>query len=385
MLHGFAGRSLLGHVLAAAEPLAATHTVGRGRAPARARSPSTWPRSRPTPSPVVQAEQNGTGHAVRIALESRAGRRPVAGTVLVLPGDAPLLHAEHAGRPAGRARASRRGRHPADQRRWTTRPATAGCIRDAPTARCARVVEHKDADRGRAGGRRGRHQRSTPSTPALLRDAVGRLTTDNAQGEEYLPDVVGILVAERPAGAAPGRRRPTETAGVNDRVQLAAAHRAYNDRLLEQHMRAGVTVVDPATTWVDADVRARAPTSRSGRTSTCTAPPAIAAGAEIGPQTHADRHRGRRRAACLQRTVAAQARIGADVTVGPFAYLRPGTELADGVHIGTYVEIKDSDVGVGSQGAAPDLRRRRHASASTPTSARPPSSSTTTACTSTAA
>jgi bifunctional UDP-N-acetylglucosamine pyrophosphorylase/glucosamine-1-phosphate N-acetyltransferase len=134
---------------------------------------------------------------------------------------------------------------------------------------------------------------------------------------------------------------------VNDRVQLAAAHRVYNDRLLEAHMRAGVTVLDPATTWVDAtvtlepDVTLLPSTDLKGDTQVST-------GAVIGPQSSlTDTTVGP--GARLDRTVALQARVGANVTAGPFAYLRPGTILGDDVHIGTYVELKNSELGVGSK------------------------------------
>ena len=132
-----------------------------------------------------------------------------------------------------------------------------------------------------------------------------------------------------------------QTAGVNDRVQLAAAHRVFNARLLEAHMRAGVTVVDPATTWVDADVALEpdvtlrpgvVPARRDARRGR----------RRDRPGDHAHRHHGRRRARGSPRTAAIGAEVGADVTVGPYAYLRPGTALADGVHVGTYVEIKGS-------------------------------------------
>jgi bifunctional UDP-N-acetylglucosamine pyrophosphorylase/glucosamine-1-phosphate N-acetyltransferase len=181
---------------------------------------------------------------------------------------------------------------------------------------------------------------------ALLRDAVGRLSRDNAQGEEYLPDVIGILVGD-------GRRvaaltaPAAETAGVNDRVQLADAHRVYNARLLEAHMRAGVTVVDPATTWVDAtvtlepDVTLLPSVNLHGTTH-------IAEGAIVGPQVSlTDTTVGA--GAVIDRTVGKQAEVGAGATIGPFAYLRPGTRLGDGVHIGTYVELKNSDVGAGTK------------------------------------
>jgi bifunctional UDP-N-acetylglucosamine pyrophosphorylase/glucosamine-1-phosphate N-acetyltransferase len=175
---------------------------------------------------------------------------------------------------------------------------------------------------------------------------VTRLSTANAQGEEYLPDVVSIFVRDgRPVSAL--RVDEAETAGVNDRLQLATAHREYNRRLLEEHMRAGVTVVDPATTWVDADVVLEPDAvllpgvDLHGTTR-------IGAGAQIGPFTSlTDTEVGP--GAMLTRAVAISARVGPGATVGPFAYLRPGTDLADDVHIGTYVEVKNSDIGTGSK------------------------------------
>jgi bifunctional UDP-N-acetylglucosamine pyrophosphorylase/glucosamine-1-phosphate N-acetyltransferase len=148
---------------------------------------------------------------------------------------------------------------------------------------------------------------------------------------------------------AGGALSPTggDEARVHDRVQLAAAHRAYNQRLLEQHMRAGVTIVDPATTWVDADVLIEPdvtlwPSVDLHGTTT------IGAGASIGPDVSmTDTVVGAD--ARITRAVAVEARIGARATVGPFAYLRPGTDLADDVHIGTYVELKKATVGQGTK------------------------------------
>jgi bifunctional UDP-N-acetylglucosamine pyrophosphorylase/glucosamine-1-phosphate N-acetyltransferase len=344
VLHGFAGRSLLGHALAATQPLQAQSSVvvvGHRRDEVTTHLADIAPEA----VPVVQAEQNGTGHAVRLALE--AVGEDAAGVVVVLPGDAPLLRGETLAAlvehhvQAGAA---------ATLLTSVLEDATGygRVIREADGT-VARVVEHKDASpeelavREVASG-------VYAFDHTLLREAITRLSTDNAQGEEYLPDVVGILVADGrrvSAVAAPA----DETAGVNDRVQLAAAHRAYNARLLDAHMRAGVTVVDPATTWVDATVSIEADAvllpsvDLHGATR-------IAAGAEIGPQTSlTDTIVG---AGCrLNRVVANEVSIGAGVTVGPYAYLRPGTTLADGVHVGTYVEIKNSTVG--SESKVPHL------------------------------
>ncbi|MCW2522616.1 MAG: bifunctional UDP-N-acetylglucosamine diphosphorylase/glucosamine-phosphate N-acetyltransferase, partial [Frankiales bacterium] len=139
----------------------------------------------------------------------------------------------------------------------------------------------------------------------------------------------------------------SETAGVNDRVQLGQAHRAYNERLLVEHMLNGVTVIDPASTWVDAgvEIEADATINPNVRLEGATR---IAADAIIGPDcTLTDTEVGA--GSHLRQVVANRSQIGAGVTVGPYAYLRPGTVLADEVHIGTFVEIKASDVGLGSK------------------------------------
>jgi bifunctional UDP-N-acetylglucosamine pyrophosphorylase/glucosamine-1-phosphate N-acetyltransferase len=340
VLHGFAGRSLLGHVLAAAEPLAAAHTVvvvGHRRDEVSAHLSEIAPSA----VPVVQAEQLGTGHAVRLALD--AVPADATGTVLVLLGDTPLLTSQslralvEAHTVAGAAATALTS--------VLSDPTGYGRVVRNPQGDVARIVEHKDAsDAEREIGEISSGVYAFDH--ALLRDAVGRLTRDNAQGEEYLPEVVTILTGDGHRVAAQ-TADADETAGVNDRVQLAAAHRVYNDRLLEAHMRAGVTVVDPATTWVDAtvtldaDVTLLPSVDLHGDTH-------IAAGAVIGPQVSlTDTTVGA--GAAIDRTVGKQAQVGAGVTVGPFAYLRPGTRLADGVHIGTYVELKNSEVGEGTK------------------------------------
>jgi bifunctional UDP-N-acetylglucosamine pyrophosphorylase/glucosamine-1-phosphate N-acetyltransferase len=340
VLHGFSGRSLLGHVLAAAAPLGATHTivvVGHRRADVVAHLADAAPAA----VTAVQDQQLGTGHAVRMALDAVAGAAD--GTVVVLPGDAPLLRADTL--TALVAGHRRTGGAATMLTSVVADPAGYGRVIRAADGRVERVVEDKDATTD---------ERAVAEVSALvyafdgarLDDAVRRLSTDNSQGEQYLPDVVAMFVADGlPVQAiiAP----EAETAGVNDRVQLAAAHRAYNTRLLEAHMRAGVTIVDPLSTWVDADVAIEPDAvllpsvDLHGHTN-------IAQGAEVGPQVSlTDTTVGS--GARVTRAVAISARIGAGVTVGPYAYLRPGTELADGVHIGTYVEVKNSDIGTGSK------------------------------------
>jgi bifunctional UDP-N-acetylglucosamine pyrophosphorylase / glucosamine-1-phosphate N-acetyltransferase len=346
VLHSFAGRSLLGHALAATAGLAAERTavvIGHRRDEVAAHLAEIAPAA----VPVVQEQQNGTGHAVRMALRQLAADRPVTGTVLVLPGDAPLLSPatlaalldEHTATGAAATMLTSDLSDPTGYGRVirSAEPDRAGMV--------LRVVEQKDATAEELA--------VTEVSAGVyafdagpLHDAIGRLSTDNAQGEEYLPDVISIFVAEQRDVRA--RTAPAEeTAGVNDRVQLAAAHRAYNQRLLERHMRAGVRVVDPATCWIDAEVTL-APDVTLEPNVQLHGATVLDAGAVIGPDsTLTDTVVGA--GSVLTRTVAKQARIGAGVTVGPFAYLRPGTELADQVHIGTYVEIKASDIGTASK------------------------------------
>ncbi len=340
VLHGFAGRSLLGHVLAAAAGVAATTTlvvVGHRREQVTAHLAAIAPDA----IAVVQDEQRGTGHAVRLALA--AVPEEATGTVLVLPGDAPLLSPDVIANLAAAHQAA--GAAATLVTSELTDPSGYGRVIRAADGSVVRVVEHADATEAE------RAVREIASgvyafDHALLREAVGQLSSDNAQAQQYLPDVVGMFVGS-------GRRvaaltvPASETAGVNDRVQLAVAHRIYNDRLVAGHMRAGVTVIDPASTWLDAtvmlepDVTLLPSTELRGTTR-------VAADATVGPQVNlTDTSVGAR--ACIDRTVAVGCEIGADATVGPFAYLRPGTRLAAGVHIGTYVELKNSDVGAGTK------------------------------------
>ena len=340
VLHGFAGRSMLGHALAAFASLEPDQTivvVGHRRDEVTAHLGEIAPEA----TPVVQDEQNGTGHATRLALA--AVDPGAAGTVLVLPGDAPLLRAETLAALVEAHETS--GAAATLLTSIVDDPTGYGRVLRDGSGAITGIVEHKDASAEQL-------EVTEIGTAiyafdhAALRDAVGRLTTDNAQGEEYLPDVIGIFVAEgKTVGAliAPA----SETAGVNDRVQLAAAHRVYNDRLVEGHQRAGVSVIDPASTWIDAgvtiepDVTLLPNTDLHGATH-------IGAGAIVGPQCSlTDTTVGED--ATLDRVVAKSASIGARVTIGPFAYLRPGTQLADDVHIGTYVELKNSEVGEGSK------------------------------------
>ena len=337
VLHAFAGRTMLGHVLAATAPLHAATTVvvvGHGRDQVTAHLAELDP----TAVAAIQHEQRGTGHAVQIALEAAAGHGGFD-TVLVLPGDAPLLRDETliallAGHRTTGAAATMLTSDLAD-------PTGYGRVLRAPDGTVSAVVEHRDATSD---------QLLVTEVSALvyafdaarLRSALERIDSDNSQGELYLPDVVGIMRGDGDivhAVLAPAE----ETAGVNDRVQLAQAHRALTDRLLDGHMRAGVTVVDPRSTWVDVDVRIdRDVTLLPGvQLHTGTT---VATGAVIGPDctiTATTVGVG----ATVNRAVTDGVTIGARAAVGPFAYLRGGAELREAAKVGTFVEVKNSVIG----------------------------------------
>ena len=340
VLHELCGRSMLGHVLAAGRDLHPDRlivVVGHGRD----RVTDHLAEVEPEAVPVVQAEQNGTGHAVRMVLEAVGA---IDGTVLVLNGDAPLLrgevltHLTKIHEDEGNAATILTADLPD--------PTGYGRMIRAADGSVTAIVEDKDADDAQ--------RRITEINVgmyafdgALLGSALKQVTTDNAKGEEYLTDVVTIL---RDAGHRVGAaldRDWTGPLGVNDRVQLAEARRLINDRVLDAHMRAGVTVIDPASTWIDVQVTIEPDAVIKPNTQLHGAT-RIAAGAEVGPGcTLTDTAVGED--AVVLNAVCDSAEIGPEASVGPYAYLRPGTRLARKAKAGTYVEMKKAVVGEGAK------------------------------------
>ncbi|MFJ4485048.1 bifunctional UDP-N-acetylglucosamine diphosphorylase/glucosamine-1-phosphate N-acetyltransferase GlmU [Streptomyces longwoodensis] len=341
VLHEICGRSLVGHVLAASRELDPEHlvvVVGHAREQVTAHLAEIDPGVRT----AVQEEQNGTGHAVRMGLEQLGGA--VDGTVVVVCGDTPLLTAATLRQLAET--------HGADGNAVTVLtaevPDATGygrIVRDATGAVTA-IVEHKDASEEQRAVRE-INSGVFAFDGALLADALKQVRTDNSQGEEYLTDVLGIL---REAGHRVGASVAAdhrEIAGINNRVQLSEARRILNDRLLTEAMLAGVTVVDPATTWVDVtvsferDVVVHPGTQLHGATR-------LAEGAEVGPNCRlTDTVVGA--GARVDNAVSYGSEIGAGASVGPFAYLRPGTRLGVKGKIGTYVETKNASIGEGTK------------------------------------
>ncbi|AZS86780.1 bifunctional UDP-N-acetylglucosamine diphosphorylase/glucosamine-1-phosphate N-acetyltransferase GlmU [Streptomyces griseoviridis] len=342
VLHQLCGRSLVGHVLAAARELEPQHlvvVVGHAREKVTDHLTGIDPDVRT----AVQAEQNGTGHAVRMGLEELGGG--VDGTVVVVCGDTPLL--------TGATLRALAATHSGDGNAVTVLtaevPDATGygrIVRDDATGAVTGIVEHKDATDAQRAIRE-INSGVFAFDGQLLADALKKVRTDNSQGEEYLTDVLGILreAGHRVGASVAGDHR--EIAGINNRVQLAEARRILNDRLLEAAMLAGVTVVDPATTWVDVavtfeqDALVHPGTQLLGATH-------LGEGAEVGPNSRLkDTRVGA--GARVDNTVADGAQVGAGATVGPYAYLRPGTRLGARSKVGTYVETKNASVGEGTK------------------------------------
>lgn len=340
VLHPLLGRTLVGHVLAAAEPLAAERTlvvVGRDADRVSAHVADVAPGA----EPVLQAVQNGTGHAVRIALEAA----PKAdGTVVVLNGDVPLLRPETvtalvAAHEASGSAATVLAAEVAD-------PTGLGRIVRDDSGALERIVEERDATAA---------QRAIREINAgiyafdarLLRAALGKLSTENDQGEEYLTDVFALLATDGRAVGVHVAPDATETLGCNDRAELAALRRLLRDRVNTAWMRSGVTILDPATTWIDVTV-ALEPDAVVDQNSQLRGATVVAAGATVGPDvTLVDTTVGA--GASVVRAHAVGAEIGPEASVGPYAYLRPGSKLARKAKVGTFVETKNADIGEGTK------------------------------------
>jgi bifunctional UDP-N-acetylglucosamine pyrophosphorylase / glucosamine-1-phosphate N-acetyltransferase len=344
VLHAICGRSLLGHVLAAAAPLGAAQTVvvvGHERDQVRAHLTEIDP----TALAVVQGEQRGTGHAVRVALEALEARdgATVSGTIVVLPGDAPLLTTETL---QGLVDRHRESQAVATVLAATLRDPTGyGRVIRNDVGSVTAIVEERDAD-ATTGEVAEINTGVYVFDAGELRDALSRLTTDNAQGEEYLTDVVGLLVAAGKTLASASMADSLESLGVNDRVQLATVRRAMRDRIVNHWMREGVTIVDPQTTWMgvrvtlEPDVTIHQNTQLHGATH-------IARNAEVGPDC-ALRDTQVGEGAVVIKAHCNEATVGPEAKVGPYAYLRPGTVLGRGAKAGAHVELKNAVVGDGS-------------------------------------
>jgi bifunctional UDP-N-acetylglucosamine pyrophosphorylase/glucosamine-1-phosphate N-acetyltransferase len=340
VLHEIGGRSMVGHVLtavAALEPARVVAVVGHQREQVGPHIQSLMP----DVVLAVQDDQRGTGHAVRIAVEA-AGT--ASGTVLVVYGDTPLLRGESLRDFAAE--------HEAAQCAVSVlsgvvdRPFGYGRIVRNDEGDVEAIVEERDA----TPEQREIHEIGSgifAFDAEFLVDVLPRIGNDNAKGEYYLTDTVGLAREAGLTVAAFPIDDVVQTEGANDRVQLASLGRELNRRIVEQWMCDGVTVMDPATTWIEADVRLAPDVILLPNTQLLGAT-VVGEDAVIGPDTSLkDCEVGV--GARVVRTHGELAVVGDGANVGPYAYLRPGTALGMGGKIGTFVETKNATIGPGAK------------------------------------
>ena len=311
VLHRLGGVPLVGHALAAGRSLDPRQVVvvaGHGAEAVTKAVGKLDPEARI----AIQSEQLGTGHAVAQALPLLDG---FDGKVVVLYGDTPFIGEDTLGALVS---------HPADVVVLGFEAADPGrygrLVADGD--RLDRIVEYKDADEATRAIRLC-NSGVMAADAALLRDLVGRLGNDNAAGEYYLTDVVGLARAEG-RSAAVVTCDEAETLGINTRVELAAAEAAFQSRRRAEALENGVTMADPATVWFALDTHVGRD-AVIGQNVVFGPGVTVESGAEILPFCHLE--------GC---------HVAEGATVGPFARLRPGAELGGDVHVGNFVEIKNS-------------------------------------------
>jgi bifunctional UDP-N-acetylglucosamine pyrophosphorylase/glucosamine-1-phosphate N-acetyltransferase len=321
-LHPLLGRRLLDWAVAAARALDPAPLVVVVSPGTVEELDGTLP---PGTALAVQEEPRGTGDAAAAARPALAG---FEGDVLVLAGDTPLLSEEELGRLLEAHR--KEGAAATVLSFEPDEPGDYGRVLRDEHGRLVGIVEAADATPEELAVREVNSSVYVVAVAALW-GALDRLEPHNAQGELYLTDAIRHLVDDGRTVAVYRAQDPRVGDGVNTRADLATAGARLRDRIVAGHLEAGVTVVDPQTTWIEADVEIEADavvhpfTVLRGRT-------VVRRGAEVGP--HA---------------VVVDAEIGEDAVVGPFCYLRPGTVLARGAKAGTFVELKNTTMGEGTK------------------------------------
>lgn len=338
VLHQIGGRTLLAHVITAAQGLQPDHiavVVRHDRDAVAAHAEHTHPG-------VIIADQDdvpGTGRATWSAMQALP--QDLAGPVIILAADVPLIDTA--------TLTDLLTHHTGGVTILSTvvdNPHGYGRIVRDHTGAVAGIVEEKDATDA---------QRDITEINSgvyavdaqFLRSALDQLGTDNVQGEMYLTDVVAIAREQGQVVSAQISDDPIVAEGVNDKVQLAVMGGELNKRILTAWMKAGVTIVDPATTWVDVTVRLE-PDSTILPNSQLLGNTRVGQGATIGPNTTLENVEVGHDASVL-RAHAIDSVIGAHATVGPFSYLRQNTVLADGAKVGPFAESKNSRLGPGAK------------------------------------
>ncbi|PPA68530.1 bifunctional UDP-N-acetylglucosamine diphosphorylase/glucosamine-1-phosphate N-acetyltransferase GlmU [Jeotgalibacillus proteolyticus] len=290
---------------------------------------------------VLQAEQLGTAHAV---MQAKDRLQDKDGITLVVCGDTPLITAETMSsliqhHEEQQAKATILTAHQED-------PAGYGRIIRDEAGLVKRIVEHKDASEAELAVNEVNTGTYCFNNRALF-EALEKVNNDNVQGEYYLPDVIEILQSEGETIGAFQTAHASETLGVNDRVALAQAEKLMRARINEKHMRNGVSLIDPENTYISSE-------AQIGR-DTVVYPGTVILGETvigedcvIGPASEfkdskiADR-------TVIKQSVVHDSSIGSDVSIGPFAHIRPQSAIEDEVKIGNFVEIKKAQFGKGSK------------------------------------
>lgn len=330
VLHEICGKAMVEHVVDCAKEAGASDTVvvvGHGASEVQEKIKGV--------SFVLQEQQLGTGHAVMQAEGFIA-----SGDVLVLYGDTPLLTPETINKMYEAHKQG--GFHATVLTAEFENPYNYGRIIRDTNGKVAAIVEERDADSQQ------RQIKEINSGIYLfdgfsLKEALKELKNDNDQGEYYLTDVIQIFNDKNLSVGAYKIEASEEIMGVNNRLQLSQAASIMTKRILERHMLSGVTIIDPASTYIDAGVQIEKDVTilpgcmLKGTTY-------IEEDAVIGPHTTiTDSHIGS--GVNVQKSVVLESRIGAGTTVGPFAYLRPGNVIGKHAKIGDFVEMKNSNFG----------------------------------------
>jgi bifunctional UDP-N-acetylglucosamine pyrophosphorylase/glucosamine-1-phosphate N-acetyltransferase len=335
VLHEICGRPMLWYVIAALRGAGVTEIVVVVNAELQAEIDRFG-----VPS-VLQSEQLGTGHAVRVALE-RLDARP-AGRIIVACGDMPLVTHELFRGMIGSLDGAGDGAAMALVTVKMPLPSSFGRIVRRGNA-VERIVEARDAtpselaiDEMNAG--------IYAFDEAALRDAVTRLRPDNAQAEYYLTDTVGYFVNARRQVRPILAGDHLHVLGINDRAELAKARREMNARLCAKHMRDGVTIVDPETVYLEPELEIGSDTVIYPNTSIARLSK-VGRHCVVGPNSRlSNASLGER--VTISESVVVDTAVGNDVSIGPFAHLRGETLIADRVHIGNFVEVKKSSLASG--------------------------------------